>query len=937
MPTLRFACPFCQKEIHSKDPSQGQKLRCPACGRVAALPAPPPEAEQWFVARKGQKLGPFSWGQLLQLAGDGQLAPADMIWRKGTGKWTPAAAVPGLWRPISPALVPAANATAKPARATVVRRMAAGLGAIAVLALIFVGLAAWLRKSPEDKQPVVAEQSGATAKEVPGTPTGKESAPPPANAAPAAVAKLNHYRRLAGLGMVTLEDRLSHGCQAHALYLSKNTDLLRPGVDLADEHPGRPGFTPEGQEAARHAVVLTAAPPEAIDAGMAHVTSRAYLLRPRLSAMGIGAVREASGRWISVLDVGRGRDGFQVVLYPADRQQNVPLRFSAGPELPDKKAIAGFPVSATFPPRAIVKNAAAVLHDAAGQPVKVWLSTPEKSAVGHGQRNSICLIARALLKPNTTYTVTAQATVDGRAWRRTWTFSTINDAALAREMAARALDEVNAARRQASLRPVTLDADLSKGCFAHAAYLARNEDDPSTLGLGGHDEKPGLPGFSEEGRRTGKASVIAFGDPNPMRAVSGWLATFYHRVPILDPSLQVVGFGHARGRAQTWVTVMDISRGKKGPPGKDVVVFPADGQVDVPLAFSGSESPDPIPEDKDKRAGYPITATFQASDLPTAITGTLTDPAGQAVPVWFSSPEKPANPRYRTHQGRSVCLIAKAPLRPGLIYKVHLEGTKAGKSWQKAWSFTTAVDDSVHEVAQVLKRLNFHRTQAGIAAVRLDADLAAGCAAHARYLLQNRQDPSLKGRGVHDENPKLPGYSAAGKEAGRASDVFFGAPTPDFQVDDLMATLLRRVDLLDPDLGRIGFGTVREPGRGWVCVLDVIRGRGDDRVVIFPADGQKEVPRTGRDHVAGAADRPAGYPITVTFPAGATVSQVAANLHDGNGQPTDVALTAPAGQGQTISLVPCEPLQPGSRYTVTVTARVNGRAWQQAWTFGTAE
>ena len=93
-----------------------------------------------------------------------------------------------------------------------------------------------------------------------------------------------------------------------------------------------------------------------------------------------------------------------------------------------------------------------------------------------------------------------------------------------------------------------LDAALSRGCLAHARYLALNLGHPATAGLGAHDEDLSLPGASEEGANRGKASDIAIGDQTPLHGIDQWLATLYHRVPILEPNLKSVGYGCARVR-----------------------------------------------------------------------------------------------------------------------------------------------------------------------------------------------------------------------------------------------------------------------------------------------------------------------------------------------------------------------------------------------------
>lgn len=46
-------------------------------------------ADQWYVARNGQKTGPYSTEQLKQLAGAGKLGAGDLLWKEGLETWVP--------------------------------------------------------------------------------------------------------------------------------------------------------------------------------------------------------------------------------------------------------------------------------------------------------------------------------------------------------------------------------------------------------------------------------------------------------------------------------------------------------------------------------------------------------------------------------------------------------------------------------------------------------------------------------------------------------------------------------------------------------------------------------------------------------------------------------------------------------------------------------
>jgi hypothetical protein len=67
-------------------------------------------ADEWFIKRDDQKTGPFTSGQLRQMATTGQLLPIDLITKGGVDNWVPASNVKGLFAPpvADPAIEPAA-------------------------------------------------------------------------------------------------------------------------------------------------------------------------------------------------------------------------------------------------------------------------------------------------------------------------------------------------------------------------------------------------------------------------------------------------------------------------------------------------------------------------------------------------------------------------------------------------------------------------------------------------------------------------------------------------------------------------------------------------------------------------------------------------------------------------------------------------------------
>ncbi len=244
---------------------------------------------------------------------------------------------------------------------------------------------------------------------------------------------------------------------------------------------------------------------------------------------------------------------------------------------------------------------------------------------------------------------------------------------------AQAWERVNFYRKLAGLDEVAMDDDLSKGAAAHASYLFVNH---VPWGLGAHDEKEGDPGYTLEGKAAGQASDIEWGPPT--EAVEELMSELFHRIPILRPSLGKIGVGQADGGH---ITVIDLTQGIVGQVDVErVIAYPVPDQTDVPTRF-GSESPDPIPSDASRPAGYPVTLTqYDRSFKVTEATATLADGDGNPVDVHLSTPEKPAHEIYQLN---TIAMIPAHPLKSGTKYTAHVTCKMGGVPFDKTWSFTT--------------------------------------------------------------------------------------------------------------------------------------------------------------------------------------------------------------------------------------------------------
>jgi hypothetical protein len=225
-----------------------------------------------------------------------------------------------------------------------------------------------------------------------------------------------------------------------------------------------------------------------------------------------------------------------------------------------------------------------------------------------------------------------------------------------------------------------VEPELGAGCRAHALYLARH---PKQLEAwpDAHEEYPDQEGFSALGAGAGSRSVIAPGTSNEQEAIDGWMATFYHRLPLTSPGLIGIGWGHEAG-----IAVLDCASlwASWVAPGR-VVVWPVDGATDVPLRFQ-PELPNPVPGADQSEWGYPITLQSLLSDQSLTMSLHVGTEDGAEVECHLSTPWKPTNERLAPVD--AACLIPKRPLKPSTTYTVVALNLAEGA--REVWSFRTA-------------------------------------------------------------------------------------------------------------------------------------------------------------------------------------------------------------------------------------------------------
>jgi uncharacterized protein YkwD len=267
--------------------------------------------------------------------------------------------------------------------------------------------------------------------------------------------------------------------------------------------------------------------------------------------------------------------------------------------------------------------------------------------------------------------------------------------ALTSDVATDAIAWMNYRRAQLGLSPMVRNSLLDKSALAHANYLALNTYDE------GHSETVGRAGFTgatvpQRILSTGYATTIlneninGAGYKHGPSLVDGLIDAPYHRTSQFGEYAEI-GAGSAfsadaasvTGLSYNYVADFGGSNLDWGPSANQILVYPNSGQKNAPTSWIASESPNPVPDLKNQRVGYPISlqarslsqlkiASFALSDSKgVSITGRLITTAnGQAPP--------------------NVALwIPLAPLMPGATYTAVATGSLNSAPLNISWSFTT--------------------------------------------------------------------------------------------------------------------------------------------------------------------------------------------------------------------------------------------------------
>ena len=256
-------------------------------------------------------------------------------------------------------------------------------------------------------------------------------------------------------------------------------------------------------------------------------------------------------------------------------------------------------------------------------------------------------------------------------------------------------------RAMANLPPVTENASWSHGNILHGRYGVKND-------LLVHDEDPGNPYYTPEGRAAARSSnLTASSDINAtyVYAIDSWMQAPFHALGVLDPSLHQVGYGdyqEADGVDIQMAAGLDVLRGLSSIPDtvKFPIAWPAAGKT-VSLTSHWGEFPRPLSScpGYSTPSGLPVLLQAGPGNITPNVTAHSLTKNGKIIEHCLFDETNYANPDLAQQDlGRAILdsrdaivMIPRDPLLPGATY--HVSVTVNGES--HAWFFSVSDPTSV--------------------------------------------------------------------------------------------------------------------------------------------------------------------------------------------------------------------------------------------------
>lgn len=241
---------------------------------------------------------------------------------------------------------------------------------------------------------------------------------------------------------------------------------------------------------------------------------------------------------------------------------------------------------------------------------------------------------------------------------------------------------INYYRGISGLLPVKVNSDYSEGCRLHNNYMILNQ----TIT---HFEDSSKPGYTEQGAATGPSANVGGGTASLYDNTERWIASVYHRYPILEPYVKEIGFNYTSPVACLYMkTDSDLFFVDYEP-----IPFPAPDQTDAFTEFIGYENPDPLDghvsnPDSEYPVGTVVSLQFHSSQDIESMHAEVKDSNGNALYGWKRLPNDSSDPN-RSYQRNAVTYILRDQLASGHTYTARFAGVVDGEAYEKEWQFTT--------------------------------------------------------------------------------------------------------------------------------------------------------------------------------------------------------------------------------------------------------
>ncbi|TDF97101.1 stalk domain-containing protein [Paenibacillus piri] len=285
-------------------------------------------------------------------------------------------------------------------------------------------------------------------------------------------------------------------------------------------------------------------------------------------------------------------------------------------------------------------------------------------------------------------------------------------------------------------------------------------------------------------------------------------------------------------------------------------------------------------------------------------------------------------------------------LAPGLnLVKISLK-FPGYQPLEKSWSFTVA-QDAIKQYPSVgpdqldtLAAINDYRILHGLPSVKLNEQLNASAAAHARYLDINKVKQSdTSTESLHTQEAGKSGFVGVtpleraayfGYTSAVGEDAAYFSGTSSEAIDALFDAPYHRNPFLNPYIQEIGIGKVRD-----YTILEFgLQPDPEPQLVVSPAAGDRHVPTAFNgnetpDPLGIHADGkfPVGYPIMAQY-YGSSVEKIkllGAELLDGKGRPVDTWVNSPDNDpnlSHAVIVMSRKPLEADASYHVKLNLQV---------------